>query len=260
MNERRQPIGYSPKILLLEEYKIIQGKIDKLGEDKFKVRSWCFTLLTGGAAIAQFSGILSKSWLGLFVFILFIPAIRAFHLVELRQRQIGKRLGSRAQEIESTWRRLQGRNKEEIPTPRLAAHMIREDRAERTHITFREWWKRTFYPEDYSPVKEKRFRATRRRTPTKSGRMTFNEYSIAKADDLFYWMQYLLVAACIVIVAYQNFSGQAKQIIQPSLTMQVGDNEIRFYTIPTNLTVTAARQIQKYAPAVASTNDLPGSK
>ncbi len=78
--------------LLLEEYKLIQAKIDKLGEDKFKVRSWCFTLLTGGVVAMRYFGILENSWVSLGILLLLLPAVGAFHLVDLRQRQLSKRL------------------------------------------------------------------------------------------------------------------------------------------------------------------------
>ena len=45
--------------LLLDEYKILQAKIDKLGEDMFKVRSWCITVFSGILAGATLSGELS---------------------------------------------------------------------------------------------------------------------------------------------------------------------------------------------------------
>src|SRR6266487_1983549 len=155
--------------LLLEEYKLIQGKIDKLGEDKFKVRSWSFTLLTGGVAVAKFSGTLENSWLGPFLLLLFLPAVAAFHLVELRQRQIGKRLGLRAEAIELIWRRSsRSGNGSYGPTPQLARHMIREGRAEKARTPRMFWWKKIFYPGDEFAEGEQKEKERFRAAPLRS--------------------------------------------------------------------------------------------
>src|SRR5690242_14539505 len=96
--------------LLLDEYKLLQDKIDKLGEDKFKVRSWCITLATGVIAGAKLAGGLSPS-----ILLLVFPIVAAFHLVEHRQRQIAARFGMRAREIELQWRQqLRNAKKEAI--------------------------------------------------------------------------------------------------------------------------------------------------
>src|SRR5439155_17960152 len=80
---------------LVEEYKIIQVKIDKLGEDRFKVRSWSVTLVSGLVVGAKLTT------LNLPPILLFAGvAVVLFHLVEHQQRQTSRRLGWRAREIE----------------------------------------------------------------------------------------------------------------------------------------------------------------
>jgi hypothetical protein len=130
--------------LLLEEYKIIQDKIDKLGEDKFKVRSWCFTLLTGGVAAAKFSGSLESKF-GPLLLVLFLPAILGFQLVEARQRQISKRLGLRAEAIEQVWKR----KAPGLATPQLAKIMIKHSRDEKKYWSaIKYWWGEKLYYEE----------------------------------------------------------------------------------------------------------------
>jgi hypothetical protein len=122
--DKLDPKENEPYPLLLEEYKLIQGKIDKLGEDKFKVRSWCFTLLTGGAVATN---LLDNSSFTPLILIWAFAAVLAFHFIELRQRQIGKRLGYRAAAIEWSW---QNSVSSKIATPQMARYLIRAARIE----------------------------------------------------------------------------------------------------------------------------------
>src|SRR5437762_3281484 len=77
-----------------EEYKLIQSKIDNIGEFQFKVKGWSVTVLGaalfGGAATSRF---------GTALFCAFVVAV-LFHLSERRQRSLSKRLGRRALAIE----------------------------------------------------------------------------------------------------------------------------------------------------------------
>ncbi|HEV2331140.1 MAG TPA: hypothetical protein VGY56_20345 [Verrucomicrobiae bacterium] len=199
MSEAHQKIDPLAQTLLLEEYKIIQGKIDKIGEDKFKVRSWSFTLLTGGIAITKFSGASDSDLpIGPWTFLLFLPAIAAFHLVECRQRQIGKRLGLRAEAIESLWRRLFKTDSREKVTPQLASYLIREARAEKAIFSYHLWFERVFYPER-AAERLIRFRAAPSRQ-TGTVLASIKAFLISNADDAFYWAEYALVLIFIGIL------------------------------------------------------------
>lgn len=83
---------------LWEEYKLIQEKIDKIGEYQFKVKSWSATLLGavlfGGVAISRVTAALFSA----------LAVAIIFHISEKRQRVLSKRLGQRALAIEHTFR------------------------------------------------------------------------------------------------------------------------------------------------------------
>src|SRR4051794_32075998 len=88
------PIPQSGSNLLWEEYKLIQGKIDKAGEFQYKVKSWSAALLgailVGGSATSQLFS-------ALFCALVFAAT---FHLAERRQRYLSQLLGRRASAIE----------------------------------------------------------------------------------------------------------------------------------------------------------------
>ena len=93
MNPQNQQRTDEPK-RLWDEYKLIQEKIDKIGEFQFKVKGWSATLLGafvyGGFKTSQL-GIALVGGLG----IAFL-----FHITEKRQRAFSKALGERALELE----------------------------------------------------------------------------------------------------------------------------------------------------------------
>jgi hypothetical protein len=151
---------------LWDEYKLIQSKIDKIGEFQFKVKSWSVTVLGaalfGGAATSRFGTALSCA---LVVAVL-------FHLSERRQRSLSKRLGRRALAIEhaltdfppstdrSRWQATQRRIPAMRFVPGIAGAMSRERRR----------W------ED----RESTFR-----------------WLVIHSDDVFYFVQYALLATVI---------------------------------------------------------------
>lgn len=191
--------------MLMEEYKIIQGKIDRIGEDKFKIRSWSFTLLTGGVAAAKFTGALENSYSGPFLILLFIPAVWAFQLVENRQRQIGKRLGLRAAAIENEWRRFfRIRSGSDLGTPRLANDFIREGRRERQD---KHGW-------------IARFRRT------------------AYADEVFYYIQYMLIVLSVAALLIDKGFRATASPSPNTFVIRYGTNEIRISAEQTNYFVT----------------------
>lgn len=84
-----------PTDWFLEEYKIVQIKIDEVLKSQFQVRSWCVTLL----AAAVF-GILgtgrSPLWLAFA-----LPIVGMFQLVDWRQKWFRQTLARRAMNLES---------------------------------------------------------------------------------------------------------------------------------------------------------------
>jgi len=84
----------------LEEYKIIQSKIDKIGEFKFKVKGWSITLVVGLIA----SIYANKVGYNLFPVILAIPLL--FQILEHEQDEYSTALGNRAMALEKIIDRL----------------------------------------------------------------------------------------------------------------------------------------------------------
>ena len=80
--------------VFFEEYRIIQSKIDKIAEFKFKVRGWSITLQT-----AILAGLFSGSIRTCFYPIAFlVPLI--FHFLEQQQEELSKALSRRAVNLE----------------------------------------------------------------------------------------------------------------------------------------------------------------
>lgn len=83
---------------LWDEYKLVQEKLDKIGEFQFKIKSWSATLLGavlfGGAAYSRIPAALISA--------LVLAAV--FQLVETRQHRLRKALGRRALTIEHAFR------------------------------------------------------------------------------------------------------------------------------------------------------------
>jgi len=236
--------------LLLEEYKLIQGKIDNLGEYKFKVRSWCFTILTGGFAAIKFSGVLEDYSFSPPMLLLFLPVIGAFHLVELRQHQISKRLGFRAAAIEREWRSIGLSFERRSLTPQLANHLIQEGREENSRYSIRSRWNSFFhgldkklYYEDYKEPDEKvetptHFRAApqNKKTPRPTSLM---EGLIVNAEDIFYYVQYFIVIAVVGIFSTVALLKQQPVLAQTAIVVRLNTNDFQLFVSRTNSAVTA---------------------
>lgn len=69
---------------LLEEYKIIQAKIDKFGEDRFKVRSWSVTLVSGLVVGAHLSSLDVPA-----ILLFATAAVFLFHFAWVRFKPLG---------------------------------------------------------------------------------------------------------------------------------------------------------------------------
>lgn len=88
---------------LFDEWKIIQGKLDKVGEFKFHVKNWAFTItvaIIGGAYVA------AKPW--------WLPLCAAispvlFWLLEQKQERLAKIFGQRAERIKGAIARSQNK-------------------------------------------------------------------------------------------------------------------------------------------------------
>jgi hypothetical protein len=77
-----------------EEYKVIQDKIDRIGDFRFRLRSWLITLLGAGAGAARFAKVPPE------VFVLGVPVIVAFYWLEAIQLRWERALGNRAAGLE----------------------------------------------------------------------------------------------------------------------------------------------------------------
>jgi hypothetical protein len=80
----------------LEEYKLVQEKIDKVQSNQFQVRSWSVSVLTGFVL-----GIFATH-LPAVVLAFAIPVIWMFHIQDRRQTWFRKALSNRALQLESS--------------------------------------------------------------------------------------------------------------------------------------------------------------
>jgi hypothetical protein len=147
----------------LEEYKLIQAKIDKVLDSQFQVRSWSISLLTGfvvGVFATQRSPL---------TLIFALPTIAMFHLLDLRQKWFRKTLTDRAFDLENGINLL-GLTTESYNTEKL-----------------RRWARLRRSVPSLGPVPGAAGFLMRR----KSGRGRFRRH----AEDIFYGTQYALVVA-----------------------------------------------------------------
>lgn len=79
----------------LEEYKVVQVKIDEVLKSQFQVRSWSVTLLTAAVFGVVGTG-RSPLWL-----IFSLPVVFIFQLLDRRQKWFRKILAARAADLES---------------------------------------------------------------------------------------------------------------------------------------------------------------
>lgn len=82
-----------------EEYKLLQGKIDKIGSAKFQIKGWTVTLITL-VIVASLSSSFSTGSLAITVPIIGL----AFFLLERHQVRLGKSYGKRADQLEQLLR------------------------------------------------------------------------------------------------------------------------------------------------------------
>jgi len=214
--------------LLLEEYKIIQAKIDKLGEDMFKVRSWCITLFTGVLAGANLAGGLSRKLLWPLAVI-----VLAFQFVENRQRQVSRRSAKRGQQIESILRRtLRVAGAPAFLAPRLATQLLRQGQRDRIFRSGR-----------VRPAKQSAESEKAQQSDTTSDGVRYDRHGsrtrlanriIAQADWLFYVAQYLIIG---ILFLSTGQTAEPKPN-ERSLRLQVGTNTFTLTVQETNVVVT----------------------
>lgn len=186
---------------LWEEYKLIQEKIDKIGEFQFRIKSWSATLLGaalfGGVQTSQLPVALSCATVVVIV----------FHLAERRQRALSKIFGIRAFVIERAF--------EEFPPIADAARWARVQKAvpsmrSAPGIALR------------ISQEAKRWRNVKKFS---------GEWFVIHSDDLFYWAQYALVA--LVLLGYGCFAAKdairGKSEREPTYEVVMGDYKIKVY-------------------------------
>jgi hypothetical protein len=155
-----------------EEYKLVQAKIDKIGDFQFKVKSWSAALLgavLSGAVAAPRFPIAMMAMVGAAFLVLI------FHLSERRQRQLSRLLGRRASDLERAfselppisdkliWERIQRRIPSLRSIPGIASSIVgKKD----------EKWDGQWICEDWPMI----FR-----------------WLVRHSDDVFYLIQYFLV-------------------------------------------------------------------
>lgn len=117
--------------LLWDEFKLIQDKIDRIGDFHFRVRTWAITLST-----ALVAGGLAKS-VSWYTYLLALPLISTFHLIDRTQSYWEEAMVGRAAVIERMLRRSHRlaprlvqflrRKKNDIRETRLGVLILRRD-------------------------------------------------------------------------------------------------------------------------------------
>ena len=91
------------KSRLLDEYKILQDKIDKIGAFRFTIKGWAITAVVGASA----AGTTTKSLLtGLTICLGLALLLGIFFYLEFEQVKLSRLFGNRARRLESTFRQI----------------------------------------------------------------------------------------------------------------------------------------------------------
>ncbi|HLH56240.1 MAG TPA: hypothetical protein VKY92_21815 [Verrucomicrobiae bacterium] len=230
--------------LLREEYKIIHTKIEKLGEDMFKVRSWCITLFTGVIAGAKLIGEFSP-W----VLILLFPVVFAFQLVEYRQRQISRRSSRRAYDIEILLRQhLRKAGKNQSLAPRIATELFRAGHKDKELHTLRNWFADSSSRDDAkalvppNQLSSQEPDGPKRKT---SRLLAFWRCLVTQADFFFYFAQYFIVGVMLICFIGASLLGRSQHDKSPKLTIQLGTNAFSIGQSDTNLIITNSQSSHK---------------
>lgn len=84
----------APSSPLLEEYKLVLAKIDKIGDNRFLIKGWSATVLTGlllGGSVAKVSS---------YLLLAVLPVILIFYLIEAKQKSLQRLFLKRATSLE----------------------------------------------------------------------------------------------------------------------------------------------------------------
>lgn len=134
------------RLLLLEEYKLIQGKLDRIGDFRFRVKQWAITLvlglIVGGAASPNVPGYL--------ILVVGLLLASGFAVVEVFYDRQHKVLGARARHIERLFAKKKARGPSGLRwitthvtisanSPALAASVLDEDKRYRRRTPRRAW-------------------------------------------------------------------------------------------------------------------------
>lgn len=173
--------------LLMEEYKIVQSKIDKIGEFQLKVRSWSITLETALIAvlIRYFSMQLLYSSL-----ILIFTIIIIFQYLEQEQKEIESALANRAFILEKALDRLS---------------IVRDESARKRIIL------------DASALKElqgfPRIAVTVRNYSRNRFKNSVKNMFTFKTHVFYYCQYFLLLAVFVVSLIYAKFDSQGHRAV-----------------------------------------------
>jgi hypothetical protein len=155
---------------LWDEYKLAQEKIDKIGEFQFKVKSWSVALLGallfGGAATSQIPAALTGALL----------IAGSFHILEIRQRWLSRRLGRRAFAIERIFRYM-------LDT---SSHL-----SEETIARFGPAIARGMTDESQDVTSNRKLRQ-------------LIDWFVRRSNDVFYWSQYALLVTLLSVHLFSS--------------------------------------------------------
>jgi hypothetical protein len=184
-NFPQTPIGTNTD-WLLEEYKILQAKIDKIGEHQFKVRSWSAALVTALLA-SSFARHIPH-----YIPLLALLIIAAFQLTETRQNRIGEALGKRAYLIERGLRMLS--------RPTGTAMTSEQERWRTVVLRYRELRN---VPGIARALGTPRFSMSLEQALEAETPAALADWLVARADVLFYAIQYAIVIIVTFYLAQQ---------------------------------------------------------
>lgn len=101
-----------------DEYKILQGKIDKIGEFRFLVRGWAVTLVTAAALANLGADLPAYTILGI------IPLVAMFQAMEAHQRIWSQAFARRALTLEAQLRQLTATHGATTDSPQIAGVVL----------------------------------------------------------------------------------------------------------------------------------------
>jgi hypothetical protein len=193
---------------LWDEYKLVQAKLDKVGDNRFKIKSWSATLmgalLIGGGATDKPGAALISG----------LAIAFSFHLSELRQRALERRFSARALSLERAFlsfppiadRKQWGAAKRRVPEMRFVPGIAFALAARERRVVPARLGKGKPEPEA-SGAPEKPAANQSRAPRNRSILATLIEQS----DDAFYIIQYILLVAMLFVVSLKGLMETPKK-------------------------------------------------